>query len=344
MEEGKNLLNQFSELFEKWETSIATDEWEKSAEEIYKIFPQLCKNFLFGECTKLIGLLQTASQHGKEIIWGRIVAEINKSFVEMPKAEREILFPVYFKLGENAVESLLNLLKEVESKDLRIQIIEILKNIFTKSPTLLPKFLDTITEPWFLVRNLIMIAGEIGSEDIVPHMEKFMGNPNEKVKRELAETIIKIKGINAVPYLNKMLIDKNPLIRRQVVELLLRYQLWSTVGAENILFSMRNAMDRIGSEEEENFVRVSVSYVTNALPRLHNPERVIKGILTLVKMYGKKSLIHGRKSKTQTKVLSTLLNSLSGVAPEKLQPFLPELENSTNMKELQEVLEKLKSR
>ncbi len=343
MADVKELLKNFPDLFEKWESSIVGEEWDKSLEEIYSYFPQLCKNFLFGECSRVIGLLQTAQQHGREIDWGRIVGELNEVFTTMPKSDREILFPIYFKLGERAVPYLLDLLRNVEAKDQRMQVIEILKNIFAKTPELLPELLDKTNEPWFLVRNLILIAGEVGIEDLAPHLERFISYDNERVKRELAEALIKIKGINAVPYLTKLLLDRNPSVRRGVVESLLRYQLWSTVAAENILFAMRNALDKVNEEEEENFVRVSLSYLTNALPQLHNPERALKGLVTLVKMYGKKTLIPGRKHKIQIGVLSTLLNSLTGVKREKLEPFIPELEKATNIKELQSVIEKLKS-
>ncbi len=343
MTDAKEILKKFPELFNQWETSIVGDEWEKASEEIYNYFPELCKNFLFGECVRVIGLLQTAQQHGKNVEWKKIVDVLNAIFREMPKSDREILFPIYFKLGEKAVSPLLELLKDVEAKDQRIQIIEILKNIFAKSPELLPKLLDTTNEPWYLVRNLILIAGEVGVEELAPHLERFISYDNEKVKKELAEALIKIKGINAVPYLTKLLLEKNPIVRKGVVELLLRYQLWSTVAAENILFAMRNSMDRVNDEDEESFVRVSVSYLTNALSHLHNPERALKGLITLLKMYGKKSLIPGRKSKIQTGVLSTLLNSLSGIKREKLQPFMPALEESTNIKELLSIINKLKT-
>ncbi len=344
MEDAKELLNKFHEQFSQWETSIVADEWEKSAEEIYKFFPELCKNFLFGECGRVIGLLQTAQNHGKKVDWSKIVDSINSVFVQMPKSEREILFPLYLKLGDTAVEPLLTLLKDVEAKDLRIQIIELLKNIFAKSPNLLPKLLDSTNEPWYLVRNLILIAGEVGLESLAPHLERFVNYNNAKVKRETAEALIKIKGINAVPYLTKLIVDKDPSVRKDVVEALFRYQLWSTVAAENILFAMRNALEKVNDETEENFVRVSVSYLTNALPHLHNPERALKGLVTLVKMYGKKSLIPGRKNKIQIGVLSTLLNSLNGISKEKLTPFVSALENSTNVKELQQIIQKIKSR
>ncbi len=343
MEKAKELIGKFSEQIEKWERDLTTEDWEKDLEEIYSFFSQLCENSLFGECMRILGLLQTAQQHGKEIDWDKIITALNSTFVKLPKSEREILFPVYIKLGERAVTPLLNLLKDVEAKDLRIQIIEILKNIFARHTDILPRLLDTTNEPWYLVRNLILIAGEIGTEDLAQHLERFTGYDNEKVKKELAEALIKIKGINSVQYLTKLIIDKNPVVRRSVVESLLRHQLWSSVASENILFALRNAMDRINDEKEEQFVRVSVSYLTNALPHLNNPERALKSLVTLVKKYGKKGLIPGKKTKQQIGVLSTLLNSLAAVDREKLKSILPLLESATSVRELQEIISKLKS-
>jgi len=339
-----DLLKNLEEKITYWKTNISIGKGEDVVDELYQSLDVLSTNHFYGEVIKIIKILVSAEQVDLSIDWDKIISIINKQLLSVPKSDREMLFPIYIILGEKAVTPLLELLKDVEAKDLRYQIITILKEIFGKDKEAFVKLLETVNEPWFLVRNIVFIAGELGDENIVPYLEKFIAYNNIKVKKETAEALIKLKGINSAQYIVKFINEKDPVIRYNIVELLLRYQIWSLLIAENLLFTFRSCFDKVGVEEVEKYIRGCITYLSTTIPHLHNPERVIKGFIPILKTYGKKNLLSMKKSKTQIRLIKRLLESLFGVESEKIAPYIDELISSTQNKEFLEVLNSIKSK
>lgn len=94
------------------------------------------------------------------------------------------------KFGKDSVAELLLTLKEAEDYSLRMKIVDILKNIGKDALEILLKNIDT--PEWYLRRNILIILGEIGTQEICARLEILFTDPDDRVRLELVRTFIKL--------------------------------------------------------------------------------------------------------------------------------------------------------
>lgn len=95
------------------------------------------------------------------------------------------------KFGAAAVNQALITLRDVEDYNIRMRLVDILKNIGEKSVTVLVKNLNA--PEWYLRRNILTILSDIGSDDIVLHLRPLIKDGDARVRLELAKVFTKLE-------------------------------------------------------------------------------------------------------------------------------------------------------
>lgn len=117
--------------------------------------------------------------------------------------------------AEFSIPLLIETLKEIDDRTIRMKIIDILIRIGEKAVPELKKMLAA--PEWYNRRNGAMLIGEIKSAAAVDDLGKLINDDEERVQLEVIEALIKIGGPACPPYLNQAL---NSRFRAVVVDAL----------------------------------------------------------------------------------------------------------------------------
>jgi len=108
--------------------------------------------------------------------------------------------------AEFSISLLIDTLKDIDDRTIRMKIIDILIRIGEKA---VPEVKKMLAAPeWYIRRNGVMLLGEINSPAVVEDLGRLINDGDERVQQETVEALIKI-GVPAVkPYLNQALNSK----------------------------------------------------------------------------------------------------------------------------------------
>lgn len=70
---------------------------------------------------------------------------------------------------------------------------------------------------WFVVRNTVIVLGDMRQEAAIPILEPILRHPDQRVKRALIRALTMIGGSNAVPLLLKLVSDNDLSLRRPAI-------------------------------------------------------------------------------------------------------------------------------
>lgn len=123
-------------------------------------------------------------------------------------------------------------------------------------------------EKWYLVRNIILVLGEIGDQKALPHLERMLNHEEIKVRAEAIKAISNIAGSDAGNILLPLLEDRNNKIRLLTIQALgmcrieaalpQLYAIVKKIGIFGRVYSLKkeaiNAIGEIGSEDSIDFL------------------------------------------------------------------------------------------
>lgn len=95
------------------------------------------------------------------------------------------------KFGAAAVNQAVITLRDVEDYNIRMRLVDIMKNIGEKSITILLKNLGA--PEWYLRRNILTILSDIGTYEITEHLEPLLKDDDYRVRLELVKTFTKLE-------------------------------------------------------------------------------------------------------------------------------------------------------
>ena len=144
---------------------------------------------------------------------GKILEEISaqptiKKFLAALKTDdknrkKQITFSLA-TLGSPAVETLLDILKDSTDAYERGDIIYVLSKIGHLEISAITDRLNS-DQPWYYIRNLILIIGRVGSRDHLPVLKRYLGHTDYRVKEEALTGILTIGGVEGRQYLFSIL-------------------------------------------------------------------------------------------------------------------------------------------
>ncbi|OGW33472.1 MAG: hypothetical protein A2X58_07610 [Nitrospirae bacterium GWC2_56_14] len=106
---------------------------------------------------------------------------------------------------------LLDLLAEEEARDVRLFLINILKELGKNQVALIGELLSD--RRWYVVRNAVRILGDTGTEQAIAFLQKVADHKDVRIREEVIQAVLNIGGRKAAGILARYLKDKNEDIR-----------------------------------------------------------------------------------------------------------------------------------
>ncbi len=121
-------------------------------------------------------------------------------------------------LGTNSMPNMIQLLGELQEMKKRKVLCEILAEFGRQESGILSQAL--MDDRWYLVRNIVMILGMTKEPGAVKHLEKALGHPNVKVRREVVKALENISSEDTKNLFRVALSDEDSVIRIRALKAL----------------------------------------------------------------------------------------------------------------------------
>jgi HEAT repeat protein len=271
-----------------------------------------------------------------------------KSLTDPGKQRREKVASILYAAGPDAAPPLIKQLAETEDRNARRLICEILTRL---GPDVAEHIKARAVEPhvpWYLLRNLIMILGDMKSDILADELEQFHSHSHHRVREEALVYAAKAMGTSSEPYLVRALQDEDPLVHRRAVRLLSRFPQLS----EEAINGLASLMVKKPQEEPPPEAEQAVELAAKVLSRMGNvnlggqkglEDLIIESMEadTAKGFFGK---LTGGKSKRTPKMRLALVEALAEVGTKKSRKLLTALtkdKDSAIKESAQKALEKI---
>jgi HEAT repeat protein len=135
----------------------------------------------------------------------QMVRIFRSDFDHLTEDERGLAGAEFKELGGIAAPALADALAEEENWEVRKGLIAVLTSM---GRTAMPVLLQRLDDPsWFMVRNVVMLLGEIGGQSLVEPLAGLLKHSEPQVRREAASALGKIGGSRAVAQLRQAILD-----------------------------------------------------------------------------------------------------------------------------------------
>lgn len=124
---------------------------------------------------------------------------------------RADLEELLYLLKDQAYPSLVGLLAEAGGKASRKCIL----NVCTRGEGIPVSYIaPLLSDPrWYVVRNMVFVLGSLGNRESLPHLERALDHPDERVRREAVRAIGSSGGPRSAYLLRSCLADPAPSVR-----------------------------------------------------------------------------------------------------------------------------------
>lgn len=126
---------------------------------------------------------------------------------------------VFAALGQDAVNKVLDELRNIEDSDERVKMMHLVTAAKEKA---LPAILSRIKkkEPWYYLRNLVYMTGQIGDEESARTIAPLLHHENPRLRQETLKSISRIGGSLRGKLLLSSLPDADDEFKISIVEIL----------------------------------------------------------------------------------------------------------------------------
>ncbi|MHB8138976.1 MAG: HEAT repeat domain-containing protein [Smithellaceae bacterium] len=122
-----------------------------------------------------------------------IIGSLLKEIDSPDQQNREHAGRVFGALGNTAIEDLLDLLRTTTDSDERVQIMHLISTAREKALPLITGRINK-EEPWFYLRNIAYLLGQIGNEESAPALVPLLYRRNDKLRQEALKSIYRTGG------------------------------------------------------------------------------------------------------------------------------------------------------
>ncbi|MHB1343515.1 MAG: HEAT repeat domain-containing protein [Thermoleophilia bacterium] len=124
---------------------------------------------------------------------------------------RADLEELLYLLKDQAYPALVELLTEAGGKASRKCIL----NVCTRGEGVPVSYIaPRLSDPrWYVVRNMVLVLGSLGNRESLPHLERALDHPDERVRREAVRAISALGGHRCAYLLTSSLTDPAPSVR-----------------------------------------------------------------------------------------------------------------------------------
>ena len=153
----------------------------------------------------------------------RSLSGLIKAMSSADKGKRDKIAAMLFAAGPKAADSIIDQLAVEEDRSVRRLQCEILTRMGEKiAPVLKRRALDK-EAPWFLVRNMVMILGDVKSAALNENIDWLINHEHPRVREEGLAYAVKITGVETEPMLVRALKDPDARVRARALRILNRF-------------------------------------------------------------------------------------------------------------------------
>ena len=141
----------------------------------------------------------------------RQVAILGRYLENLTEQRSEEIFAYLTMLSSEAVGALCDLLADCEVRKVRYLLCRAISVISKNEPERLRHFL--LDHRWYFVRNVVMILGMMGNPGGIPLLKQSMTHEEDRVRREVARSVGKIRNRDGLEILTALMNDNNKMVR-----------------------------------------------------------------------------------------------------------------------------------
>jgi len=173
-------------------------------------------------------------------------------------------------LGWESLNQIISMLGNLVSQRARIMVCDFLARNGKDRITIIGNVIRD--RQWFVVRNAVMILGQIGGNAVLPYLEQTRTHCHERVREETLRALYAIRSEEAIDMMSAFIGDSSPSIRSTCLEYLEEIggrqvfeKLWKLISTDEIQRLPMNeqesiliAYSRLGGEEVVDFFRALI--------------------------------------------------------------------------------------
>jgi HEAT repeat protein len=141
----------------------------------------------------------------------RQIARLGDYLRTMSEQRNEETFAYLTMLSPAAVGPLCEVLAECEVRKVRYLLCRAISVIAKNQPQKLRHFM--LDQRWYFVRNIVMILGMTGNSAGIPLLRQAMTHEEDRVRREVARSVGKIRDKGGLALLTTLINDDNKMVR-----------------------------------------------------------------------------------------------------------------------------------
>lgn len=226
-------------------------------------------------------MLLTVYQHGEE------QAKLNVS-------------ELIIRMGHRMQIALIDLLKTSEDRGLRRNIINLLQKMGKDILPMIQAELNTGSNAWYVMRNMVMLLAEVGEEEHVEWLNPLLSHEEPRVRRETVKALVKLDAKNSVDYVRNMLTDSDMQVKRFAMGLLGTLKDVDSIP-EIAQYIAKQSIAKIELEDEVQLDAI------NALGKMGH-DSVLQYLLSAFKKEGMFSKLRTKSPLVRSRIIFALAN------------------------------------
>ncbi len=234
--------------------------------------------------------------------------------------------------GKDGIPCLIDAMKQAENIGIRKRIINILVELGPDSETVLLNELKKKDHPWYLLRNIILILGDMKSKKAPDFFSELWLHEHPRVREEILSSTFKIFDKEGEGIFIEALEDRNDAVRKKAI-----YYLGMIKSTDkNVIKELINVIRKRSADEKEPPDALQIQAVVSlGLIGSHSKDYydAIEQTLIYIMTPEQKKLFGIGKPDMREKsdiVKITMCNALSMLSSKKALPLLDKLRRSKN--------------
>jgi HEAT repeat protein len=195
-------------------------------------------------------IMDTISMLGER----RPIRSIGDQLVGLTESRLEEVFAYLALMAPTAVKPLCDLLAESEEKKVRYLLCRAISIAARTEPDRLRPFMHD--QRWFVVRNMVMIAGMIGGPAVIPLLRLAASHREPRVRKELARSLGRSRSEAGLDILRDFLQDEDKSVRLTAISAL------QEIGSDQVMSLLETVMldDSFGKRPGDERREIAVAY------------------------------------------------------------------------------------
>ncbi len=255
-----------------------------------------------------------------------VINGMARTLEKVDKNQRDRIAAMIFAAGPDAAEGLIDLLARAEDRSLRRLLCEILTRMGEAVAPAIHERLRAPGTPWFLIRNLVMIMGDLKSPAAIEDIEWLGAHEHPRVREETLAYAAKTMATESKQMMVEALADVNPDVKKRALRILMKFPDLDDEAAAKVIAMVEKKTPKDPPPEEEQAIESAADLIAKLGPRdLPDGATVEDKLIEILEPEQAKGLlgrITGAKSTRTPRMKAALIKALGATGADKSMKLL----------------------